>query len=88
MNENNLIKPIDSVEKIHRDKHEKEGYVTNNEDKTDHGFDALLKYEQERLKELERILKAKKTYQMTLKEIYEKERNNSEEIRSSHINGK
>lgn len=88
MNENNLIKPIDSVEKISRDKHEKEEYVMNNEDMTDHGFDALLKYEQVRLKEIERILKNKKSYKMTINEIYEKEKNNIEEIRSSHINGK
>ena len=88
MRENELIKPIDSVEKINRNKNGKVEYYKEIKEKNNTGFDDLLKAEQLRLKELDRILKERKTYIATLKEIYEKEANNSEEKLSSRLNGK
>lgn len=88
MNENNLIKPIDSIEKVTRDKHEKNLPLIEKKSSNGEEFDALLKYEQERLKEIDRILKEKKRFNLIAKEIYEREKCNNEGIRSSHLNGK
>lgn len=84
MSEIDLIRAIDSIPRMERDKHEKIEYVKEKKEEDGIGFDILLKTEQARLKEISRI---KKAYQEVSNEIHENIIN-TEEIESSNLNSK
>lgn len=83
MKDNDLIKAIDSINKIEKDKYQKEELKKEPKKIENSGFAEMLKIEQDKLKEIEQLKKEKKKYQETLKEIYEKELNNNDRIRRS-----
>ena len=73
---NDLIKAIDSVEKINKDKTLKEEYPKNKDDINHDGFDVLLKDEMNKLKQQKQELEQDKKYINTLLDIYNKENRN------------
>ena len=71
MNNNDIIKAIDSIDKIQKDKQYKEDFNKKEVDMTDRGFDNILKKEEDKLKQKELLQKQKQflnSLQMTYNE--------------------
>lgn len=71
MNNNDIIKAIDSIDKIQKDKQYKEDFNKKEVDMADRGFDNILKKEEDKLKQKELLQKQKQflnSLQMTYNE--------------------
>ena len=71
MNNNDIIKAIDSIDRIQKDKQYKEDFSKKEGDMTDKGFGDILKQEQDKLRQKELLQKQKQflnSLQMTYNE--------------------